>query len=271
MPSRMERKGGILTNGEAFRYFLWRKVVNSSALKGFVPDILASDGHRVRRLTVGDHFLSMQHYDDPDGAEAIAQMVEMGASQKAGLRGYSIYTDHDSVAIWHSSNESEPVWAVFPFANLPGSASVLASLPAYGDGGPRLRLCGGARLRWVSGRLVLEAAIEQRSDGFHDAKGTRDLMDHLEGLHLETTVEQAGERTPVRLAGRNAAANDIRRTAPRRVETRWELNASMYEPLRGNPSMRAWFVLTFDSSLFCVPEPWRQWWFEVNFPTQIDM
>lgn len=266
MPSPKRIQGGILVGSQAFRYFLWRQRPLSHALRGFVPEILASDGRRVRRIHVGDRFLSMQEYDDRKSADAIAQMVQERGTSRVGLRGYAMYSEHESVAIWNYEGQADPAWVAFPFSDFPGRAAVLGQLPGYADGVARLRLCGGARLRWVSGRLLFEAAIEQRSDGFDDDPRTQDLMDHLVDIRLETTIDKDGEARPIRLIGRDVAATEIQRTSARRVEAAWALNAALYEQFRDNRSLRAWFVLTFDTSLFCLPDPWQQWWFEVGFP-----
>jgi hypothetical protein len=271
VPDDLTRQGGILGGGQDFRYFLWRRLARPGALNGFVPEILASDGRRVRRMYVGDRVHTMQQYEDRLGAEAIAEMVESRAPRGAGLRGYSIFSDADALAIWHTGGRGDSAWVAFPFADMPGRAAMLAASPEYGDHVPRLRLCGGARLRWASGQLLLEAAIEQRSDGFRDEPGSPDLMDYLVGWRLETTVENAGQVKPARLAARGEPLDGIRRASGRRVESSWILNASMHQKLRGRRSLKAWFVLTFDTRLFCLPDPWRTWWFEVDFPARVDL
>lgn len=271
MSSPKRQSAGILAGNEAFRYFLWRQRSLADALNGHLPELLATDGRRVRRIFAGDRYLSMQEYDDAKSALEIAEMVEGRGSVGAGLRGYSMYAEHDSVAIWNYANSAEPAWVAVPFAKWSERAAFLAQLPGYGEGVARLRLCGGARLRWVSGRLMFEAALEQRNDGFYDDKTTQDLMDHLVDIRLETTIEKGGAVAPIRLVGRNILGGEIQRTGPRRVETAWEFNSAIYEQFRDEPSLRAWFVLTFDTSLFCVPQPWRDWWFEVEFPSKINM
>lgn len=264
-------QGGILVGSQAFRFFLWRQRPQTGALRGFLPEILASDGHRVRRIHVGNRFLSMQEYEDPQSADAIAQMVRDRGTSRVGLRGYAMYSEHESVAIWNYEGPADPAWVAFPNTDFPGRAARLWELPGYADGLARLRLCGGARLRWVSGRLLFEAAIEQRSDGFMDDERTQDLMDHLVDIRLETTIDHDGEARSLRLVGREAQDAEIQRVAPRRVEVAWALNAALYEQFRDNHTLKAWFVLTFDSSLFCLPDPWRQWWFEVGFPSHINL
>lgn len=267
----MSMHDGILGQGDAFCYFLWRRLARPAAWSGGVPDLLASDGQRVRRMTIADRVMTLQQYDDPHAAEAIARMVQAQARQGAGLRGYSMFRDAESVAIWQSRGEVESGWVAFPFTDLPGRAALLNRLPAYGPRVPRLRLCAGARLGWMHGHLVLEAAIEQRSDGFHDAPEGVDLMEFLTEWRLETLLVRGDDVRDARLLAPGKSCGAVLRVAPRRIETHWMLNEARFRALGDSAKLRAWFVLTFDARLFALPDPWRTWWFEVDFPDRVEL
>jgi hypothetical protein len=252
-----------------FRHFLWRRHHQSRALNGFVSELLATDGHLVRRMVAEKGQLTYQQFVDARTADAIVGAVEAHASGDAGMLGYSMFGDADALAIVHTGEELAPGWLAFPYANVRGRPSGIPTMPLLIEDIPTVRLCGGAQLGWSDCKLTLDVAIEQRVSLAEQIDEPIDVLDRLVDWRLETTVLKKGQASSVRLASQKASLDGIRRSSQQRVEASFFIDTSLLKQMEKREGLKAWFVLDFDRRLFCLPSEWCTWWFEMDFPDQI--
>ncbi|QDG52740.1 hypothetical protein FIV42_18935 [Persicimonas caeni] len=234
-----------------------------------MPELLATDGQTVRRMIADRTQLAFQQFDCERTAQAIVDSVESHSTAGIGICGYSMYSDAEALAIVHTGEKLDAGWLAFPYTtSASGRPAGIPTLPVYLNEIPTVRLCGGAHLHWRHCRLVLEVAIEQRSEG-HDAPLQIDLLDHLASWRLRTTVLENGRAKLVRLPARQHSEVEICRPSPTRAEASFEIDANLYRQLVDRDELSAWLVLDFDRRLFCLPSEWATWWFQVRFPRHI--
>ncbi len=266
MAGQVTSQQHFLAGAEDFKHFLWRRHRRTDALDGFVPEVLATDGRVVRRMSVDARQLTFQQFEDQRTAECIVNSVESNSSSAVGMLGYSMFSNAEALAILHSGGDLDAGWLAFPCPVGSGRPAAIPTMPIRLDDIPTLRLCGGAQVRWRDCNLVFEAAVEQRDSGVDERV---DLLDHLIGWQVRTTVSRDGIARPSRLVADKQALDGIRRTGGGRAEASFRLDAAAYQRLDSPGDVRAWFVLEFDRRLFCLPPGWCTWWFELRFPPRI--
>lgn len=250
--------------GGPFRFFLWRRAAERAALNGYLPEVLASDGERVRRVALGSRVLMAQEFDEQEVARGVRRMVEARAQVRENLRGYAMFSEAEGLVIWRAPSGSGAGWVALPFDELSSGLVMRAVLPDATQAASVSKLCGGVRFRWSSGELVMDAAIEQRRAGA-DLGGV-DLLDALLDWQVETTVMRHGKAKAVRLARGAGPLNSPRRASPERVEASWAVDLRAYQSLKARPTLKVWFVLRFGAELFSIPQPWDTWWLQVERP-----
>lgn len=241
---------------------MWRRHPDPSWWDGYRPEILATDGREVRRMTSQHQHIAFQAFEDVPSARDIASKIEASVAQGVALMGYSMFSQHQAVAILHTADGLDPGWVAFP--HLRTTASTTPTLPMSVADLPKLRVVGGAEVRWSGKELTLDAALEQRGDRFAQGPFAFNIIHHVKSWEIRgTTSREVGPAKPLRLMRRGATA-EIQRIHDLRLAGRFPLDPVIWREFEDDPTFRLWFVVTFDRELFCLPDDWLRFWFEVE-------
>lgn len=239
-----------------FKHLLWRRHRDDAWLHGCRPEILASDGQQVRRLTSQPQHIALQTLNDEPSAIQTAQKIEASVSQGVALMGYSMFDHHDAVAILHTAPDLEPGWVAFPHRRT--SNSLVPTLPHAVADAPTIRLACAAALKWHKGKLHIAGLIEQRED---EGVGNFNLAAHVREWSVSAWCGAAGEARELSICRDvYTIAEPPTGGALRHIFLVDEVVWRMYE---ADPSLTVWFTLRFDRELFCLPDDWLRLWTQV--------
>lgn len=263
MQSKISSSSRTASPISAFQYFLWRRHTNTSALHGFYPEIIATDGIHVRRMIALNRQIFYQEFDDSQLVLPIIRRVEAGANNGIPLVGYSMMSAQDSMAILQTGTTNEPGWLAFPDLErtLTGQHS---TLPPTNTNDIGLRLLAGGEITWENREMQLYAALEQRQNTGSMTQQLPNLFDHCTNWTLHATYKHKNEITPIRLTRRNTPNTTPSRINAHRIETRFTLDSNMFREFSQKPSFQIWFELQLNRTLFCLPEQWNSTWIAVN-------
>ncbi len=247
----------------AFQYFLWRRHINASALHGYYPEIIATDGTQVRRMTALNRQLFYQEFDSPQIANPVVRRVQAGANRGVPLVGYSMMNEEGSMAILQTGTLQEPGWLAFPDLErtLSGQQS---SLPATNPDDTGIRLLAGGETAWENREMQLYAALEQRDNLASNSYQLSNLLDHVTNWTLRATYFHNNEVTPIRIMRRNSENFPLNRSNPHRLETKFTIDSNMFREFSQKPSFQMWFEIQMSRKLFCLPDQWNSIWIAVK-------
>jgi hypothetical protein len=255
---------GRLTRAAEFKYFLWRRHKARRALRGSLPEVLATDGEVVRRLCSRRDHIVYQEFDDARTAAFMIERVEASATPGVAIAGYSMLKDQDSVAILHTAPDLKPGWAAFPQdAWIPRSDAQRITLPDNIKDIPRMRLVAGAGVYWMNRELVIHAALEQRGSSFARSRSAFNILDHLKSWRIATIAYRNGEQRVIEAARSPEPIGEVARVRPTRSEVSFAIEPSIYKEFK-HMDHQVWFELKFDRELFCLPEDWSSFWLSVD-------
>lgn len=244
-----------------FKHLLWRRHPDRTSWEGCRPEVLATDGRQVRRLTSQHQHIAVQVFEDRDSARDITQKIETSVSQGVALMGYSMFNEHSAVAILHTADGLEPGWVAFPHKRT--TSSTVPTLPIRVADMPKLRLVGGADLGWAGGDMVLEAALEQRGESFALSPFGFNIIPHIEEWEVWGRVGLDEQAKPLRIVKKRAEP-EIHRASETRLVGRFPIDPIIWREFEDDPTFKIWFIVRFDRELFCLPEDWRRFWLHVD-------
>ena len=245
-----------------FKHLLWRRHPDPAWWDSSRPEILATDGRIVRRLTSQHQHIAYQAFQDTDAATDIASKIEASVAEGVALMGYSMFAQHDAVAILHTADGLAPGWVAFPHKRT--SSSTVPTLPLHVAEMPKLRLVGGAELKWSGGELLIDAVLEQRGDRFAKGPFAFNILEHVQTWELRGQVRSVdGAARPLRLVRRDADS-EIRRAHDLRLAARFPIDTAIWREFESDSSLEIWFVVAFDRELLCLPDDWLRFWMQVE-------
>lgn len=249
-------------DSRAFDHFVWRRHRQASALYGFVPELLATDGRIVRRVVADDSGLVIQQFEDERTGAAIVEAVESNCADAEGLVGYSVFSECASLTIMHTGQRAERAWLAYPGEAVEGRPRIMPTLPMNLSDVPTARLSGAAQLEWIDCNLMLDAHLSQAPDAAGGELPS--LAEHLASLEVRACVERRGESCEVALVEREREGDDIAVERAGHARARFAVDEVVFEQLTRDDEASAWMVVTVDRSLVCLPRQWRRWWFPIE-------
>ncbi|MEM1347321.1 MAG: hypothetical protein AAGI01_02110 [Myxococcota bacterium] len=225
-----------------------------------MPEVFATDGHLVRRVSSYDKKIGVQIFAHLPMASSIVERVERGVAPGVSLVGYSMFEDADRVAVLHTGKPGVPGWVAYPQDDLPNVTQ--RSLPANILDIPELRLVAGAGIYWLNRELSIHIALEQRGSAFAESEHAFHILDHIESLELRTVSLREGEPREVEVAKSATPSAPSRRVSVRRLEAGFPIEPSIYREFR-HTERQIWLVVRFDRSMLLLPEEWRTFWMQV--------
>lgn len=249
-----------ISKPEDFKHLLWRRHPDSASHGGFRPEILATDGRTVRRLSSQHQYISYQEFEDRNSAEQIASKIETSVMQGVALLGYSMFTDHEALAILHTASGLEPGWVAFPHKR--SQSSAVPTLPMSVADVPKLRLVGGASTKYEHRGHVLKGALEQRGGTFLNSRYAFNILDHVETWSIAGRVGREPAKE-IRLQLKKTEPT-LKRVSEFRLEGTFELDEALFTAFKDDPSFRVWFIVQFSKDLFCLPGDWLRFWLHVE-------
>ena len=246
---------------DQFKHMVWRRHPDAGWLDECRPELVASNGNRVRRLSSQQGYIAFQVFDDSRSGREIVEKVEASVSRGVGLMGYSMFSSHPAVAILHTSEGLKPGWVAYPHQRAEPSA--VPTLPLHVANMPQLRLVGGADVKWVSGSMVMDCLLEQRGDRFAKSEHGFNITAHICDWEMRGQVGRGENRRALRLA-RRGADSVIRRTSETQLAARFQLDELAWNEYQNDDSLEVWFIISFDRELMCLPEDW------LRFPVRIE-
>jgi hypothetical protein len=250
---------GKLKDSTNFKHLVWKRHADSKAWEGALPELVATDGHLVRRLISDTQHIYFQQFEDPNTGKVLQGRVELSVEEGIALLGYSMFTDVETVAILHTGDALEPGWIAFPFTKK--SRSAVPTMPIRVASFPKARLVGGASVRWEKSARVIKAAVEQRGQSFLESPHAFNMIEHLTKWELRARVGADGRE--VKLV-KSAEPRDLKRTEEFRLEGTFDVDDVILREFRDDPTLKIWFVVTFDRELFCLPDDWLTFWLNVE-------
>lgn len=250
---------GKLKRSQNFKHLVWKRHIDSKAWEGALPEVIATDGRMVRRLISESHLIYFQEFEDASTGRVVQERVEASVDEGVALLGYSMFTDVETVAILHTGDELEAGWIALPFTQK--SRSKIPTMPIRVAAIPKARLIGGATVRWEKSNRIIGAALEQRGSTFLDSEHAFNLIEHITHWELRATAGPEGRE--VRLV-KSAEPHSLKRTDEFRVEGTFDVDDVILREFRDDPTLKVWFVVTFDRELFCLPEDWLTFWLHVD-------
>lgn len=250
---------GKLKLSQNFKHLVWKRHVDSKAWEGALPEVVATDGKTVRRLISESQLIYFQEFDDPGTGKVVQERVEASVDEGVALLGYSMFTEVETVAILHTGDQLEPGWIAFPFTQK--SRSKIPTMPIRVAAIPKARLVGGASVLWKKSNRIIKAALEQRGQTFLDSEHAFNLLEHVVRWELRAQVGSDGRE--IRLV-ESAEPRDLKRTDPFRMQGTFDVDDVILREFRHDPTLKIWFVITFDRELFCLPEDWLTFWLHVD-------
>lgn len=247
----------------AFRYHLWRKHEHRRVLNGFYPEILATDGHTVRRLLSQDRKLLFQEFPDKQVANTIISRIEEAAGPGVQMMGYKRSENAKSVAILQTGPSAQaPGWLAFPYSShtlefeddptIPFQRAMMM---------PQDSILGGARVAWRSGSLELQLALEQRK--LPESLSSLDLLAYIEDVEVCALSYKRGEPKIMDLSVEDEGSVQLKRPYPFRLEGRMSIEPSIFKAFQRTDS-QLWIKMKFSREMFCLPDTWRSFWIEVD-------
>jgi hypothetical protein len=252
---------GKISRPEDFKHLLWRRHPDSGSWDGCRPELIATDGREVRRLSSQPQHIAFQVFEDEPSARDITHKIEASVAQGVALLGYSMFARNDAVAILHTAPGLEPGWVAFPHKR--STSSTVPTLPMRVADLPKLRLVGGAELGWARGKPHLECALEQRGTSFIESDFGFNIIDHIKGWEIRGRVGRGEDAKKVRMVRKNAEPK-IRRVNDLRLAAQFPLDEVMWHEFGREPGFKLWFLVQFDRELFCLPDDWLQFWLHVE-------
>lgn len=252
---------GKIHRPEDYKHLLWRRHPDSRSFEGCRPEIIASDGAHVRRLVSQHQHISFQAFEDRDAARDVTQKIEASVASGVALLGYSMFNQHEAVAILHTADGLEPGWVAFPHRR--SSDSSVPTLPMRVADLPKLRLIGGAEVNRSGGELQLEGILEQRGSAFLESDDAFSIIDHIKNWEVWGRVGRGDEAKNLRLMKRKAEP-EIGKSGDLRLAGRFVLDEVIWGEFENRPDFKVWFVVNFDRELFCLPDEWLRFWLQVE-------
>lgn len=249
---------------EEFQHFLWRRHASARALNDTLPEVIATDGHTIRRMISQQKQIVFQEFEDPQTSSALIRRIESSVVPGVAMVGYSMFKDNESVAILHTGQGLGAGWLAFPDERRYDTSSLgMSTLPLNVAEHPKLRLVAGASVAWEKRELVIKGALEQRGTRFSQSDAAFHILGHLAEWKLETIAHRRGEPRRIELAKTGTPLDAIRMISPNRVEASFAIEPMMYRELR-KLDAQVWFRLSFDRGLFCLPPEWSDFWLMVE-------
>ena len=248
-----------------YRYYLWRKHDQNKVLEGFYPEILSTNGQRVRRMMSHHKQIIYQDFEDTQSANTIVQRIESSVTPGITLVGYTMFKKYRSIAILQTGqNASDPGWLAFPYQSntIDASGDPTVSIRTVMNY-PKLRLVSGAGIFWQAGKLVIHAALEQRGADFLAEHPNFNLFDYLESWTIHTIAYKNGEQRNMEVALSPEPSEPLNRASNTRLEATFILEPNVYKAYR-SMDKQLWFRLRFQRDLFCLPHDWCQFWLQVD-------
>lgn len=236
-----------------FTHLLWRRHPDPRWLHGCRPEIVASDGQQVRRLSSQVNSLALQTLTDEQAALETARKIEASVSQGVALMGYAMFEQHDAVAILHTAPGLEPGWVAFPHRRTP--ASLMPTLPTTISDSPTIRLACTAELKWRSGKLTLDGLLESRSDD--GAAAEVNLAAHVREWSVSGRVIDGGEPRELLICRETF---EVMTPTLGALQHSFVIDEPIWREYETDPSFSVWFTLRFDRELFCLPDDWLRLW-----------
>lgn len=259
MQNVAEQKGRKLQHSLNHRHLIWRAHPKDRFFKGMSPEVISTDGSMVRRLVCARDLLAFQTFEHKDTAQNIIENIEASVEPGVSLMGYSTFQDHTRLAILYTGEDYLPGWVCFG----EGPRDELIPLPPNIDQVPRLRIIAGAKLSWSQRELVVQAALEQRGNSFAASVHAFDILEHVTSLELRAVSYEDGVQREVEIVKSPDPVHQLKLVGPTRLEASFALEPLVYREFR-KQDRQVWFVITFDRELFCLPEEWCSFWFEVD-------
>ncbi|MFB6373780.1 MAG: hypothetical protein ABEN55_11895 [Bradymonadaceae bacterium] len=229
-----------------------------------LAELLATDGHLVRSLRSRGSFLTYEEVEAFKLGKDLVDTVEGEWEPEAPFFGFESLSDTEMVAILHDPHQLDEQWAVFPCLDHRFTPGELTETAVAANDGIRHHLIGGAEIGWSSGEPHLEAALEARSWRQRDVEGAVELLDHIESWELRATAERRGEIEDVGLSPQSERSVEPSAPSDGRLEAEFPIDQVIRQNFADHPSFQAWFVLQFDTDVFCVPENWRRFWMAID-------
>ena len=242
------------------KHFVWRKHPRASAWQGYLPEVIGTDGRNMRRMHSQPRQIVLQQFEDSQTSAAVVEHIEASASPGASFAGYSLFEDQPAVAVLHTGQGSEPGWLAFPYRRNLLAPYERPTLPPSVLEQPRLRLVAGASIYWHQRDMLLHVAVEQRGNLGH--QGLTSLLDHLEHVGIGCPSHPQGATRELHLI-KECALRPLERTGPHRLEASFVIEPLILKEAR-RQGASVWLLLRFDAALFCLPDPWRTFWLELE-------
>lgn len=251
---------GKISRPEQFKHLLWRRHPDPTSWDGCRPEILATDGREVRRLSSQHQHVAFQSFEDENAARDIIEKIEASVAHGMALVGYSLFSGHEAVAILHTAAGLDPGWVAFPHKKT--TSSTIPTLPLAVANMPKLRVVGGADIAWSGGKPYLNAALEQRGEAFKATQQAFNIMNHVIGWEVRARVSR-DEPREVRIVGKKAEP-EIHRASDTRLVGKFPIDEVIWREFSQDPTFKLWFIVQFDRELFCLPDDWLKFWLQVD-------
>lgn len=252
-----------LKRSHDFKHFLWRRQRAVDAPEGGFPEVLATDGTRVRRMLSQQKQIIFQAFEDQATSSALVTRIESSVVPGVAMVGYEMFKDNQSVAILHTGNGLSGGWLAFPDAARTPTLRQTSTLPLEIVDFPKMRVVAGASVAYERRNFVIRAALEQRGSRFAASPDAFHIFEHLESWSMMGLIMERGQRREILLGESDVPVENIRHPSPTRVEASFPLDQVNYKELR-QCGGQVWFKLCFDRSLFCLPPDWAQFWLRVD-------
>ena len=247
-----------LKKSHEFKHFLWRRQLSIDAPEGGFPEVLATNGSRVRRMLSQQKQIVFQTFEDLDTSRALVNRIEASVVPGVAMVGYEMFKE-----ILHTGNGLSGGWLAFPDAAKTPTLRQTSTLPLQVADFPKMRVVAGASIAYERRNFVIRAALEQRGSRFAASPDAFNIFDHLESWSVNGLIMERGQRREIQLGESDSPIDPIGRPAPTRVEASFPLDQVNYKELRQSGG-QVWFKLSFDRELFCLPPDWAQFWLRVD-------
>ena len=246
-----------------FRHFLCRAHTYCDSAHCHLPEVLTTDGRVVRRMASIPKQIVFQEFTHAETAAALIGRIEQSGVSGMPVVGYSMFEEHDAVAILRTGSSIESGWLAFPDSGIIGSSHPSPTLPVEVANFPKLRLVAGAHLTWERRGFHVHAALEQRGSEFMATHAAFDALSHVEAWEVFASIERKGRSELIPCVAVDVVPEITRTADALRLETSFPIESNIYKELRAQGATFS-FGLRFDPYLFCLPEGWRRFWIEVD-------
>jgi hypothetical protein len=243
----------------SFGHFFCRKTREIDAWGGYLLEVVASDGRRIRSLRARRSHIECRQYEHSGAASALVERIEGSAPVGGSFTGWSMLESADTIAALHVGSLDNPGWVAFSCDR--DARRRRQTLPLSLQNDVTLQLVARADIRWQRRQLVAALSLE-RADGVASSLSP---LEHVRTCHLRCASLESGHLETIDVCASSRGRHDdaLRTISSQRVVREIALEPTIFQAARRR-SATFWCEVTFERSLLCLPRAWRTFWCTVT-------